>query len=216
METLIAPPCPDRDCPACPRLVAYRLQNRTAFPDKFNAPVPPFGPLDAPVLIAGLAPGLKGANFSGRPFTGDFAGDLLYATLLDFGLAKGEYKARPDDGMELTQCRIVNAVRCVPPQNKPEPQEIKNCAPFLAGEIGAMKNLKVILAQGKIAHDAVVRNFGLKLSAHKFAHGAHHAVADGITLIDTYHCSRYNTNTGRLTEKMFRDIVADVKKTALL
>jgi uracil-DNA glycosylase family 4 len=202
MNTCTAPP---ENCDLCPRLEEYRVQNRAAFPDKFNAPVPSFGPADAELLVVGLAPGLRGANFTGRPFTGDYAGDLLYATLSRYGLATGTYKARPDDGVELLNCRITNAVRCVPPENKPTGPEIKNCQPFLENEL-RLSNLKVILSLGKISHDAVVRSFGEKLSAYKFAHAAVHELPDGTVLIDSYHCSRYNTNTGRLTAQMFHDV----------
>lgn len=207
-------PCisPSRDCELCPRLAEYRAQNKRQYPDKFNGAVPSFGPDDAALLVVGLAPGLKGANFSGRPFTGDYAGDLLYATLLAFGFARGAYAARADDGLELVNCRITNAVRCVPPENKPKPDEIHECLPFLKAEIAAMKNLKVMLALGKIAHDAVLRAFDLKLSAHKFAHGAQHDMPGGITLFDSYHCSRYNTQTNRLTEEMFYGVFAAMKK----
>jgi len=198
---------PKADCNICPRLASFRAGNRKSFPDKFNAPVPSFGPMNAKLLIVGLAPGLRGANFTGRPFTGDYAGDLLYATLLKFGFAKGKYEEHPDDGLQLVNCRITNAVRCVPPENKPLPEEIHACRPFLDGEIAALPDLRVILSLGKISHDAVARSFGRKLSACIFAHGAEHDIGRGVTLIDSYHCSRYNTNTGRLTEKMFHDVL---------
>ena len=204
---------PPRDCALCPRLAKFRDQNRTTFPDKFNAPVPAFGDPGAGLLIVGLAPGLRGANFSGRPFTGDWAGDLLYKTLLDFGFARGTYGARADDGLELVDCRIINAVRCVPPENKPTGPEIKQCGAFLRDELAAMSNLKVILSLGKISHDAVLRTCGETLSAHPFAHGAVHRMA-GITLLDSYHCSRYNTNTGRLTEAMFRAVFEKIRDIA--
>ncbi|HBR68337.1 MAG TPA: uracil-DNA glycosylase [Rhodospirillaceae bacterium] len=197
---------PDKDCDLCPRLAAFRGQNRAQFPDKFNAPVPSFGPETAQFLVVGLAPGLKGANFTGRPFTGDYAGDLLYATLLKFGFAKGTYAEHAGDGLELVNCRITNAVRCVPPENKPIPQEMNTCRNFLEHEIRGMKNLKVVLSLGLISHNAVVKTFGEKISGYKFAHGATHDMGGGVTLIDSYHCSRYNTNTGRLTEKMFEDV----------
>lgn len=203
---------PDHDCALCPRLKDFRVDNRAKFPDKFNAPVPAFGDLDAALLVVGLAPGLKGANFSGRPFTGDYAGDLLYKTLGDFGFACGTYAARADDGLALVQCRITNAVRCVPPENKPTGAEIKACQPFLKDELAAMPNLKVILSLGKISHDAVVRTCGGKLSAYKFAHGAVHDLPGGFTLIDSYHCSRYNTQTGRLTEEMFAAVFEIIQK----
>lgn len=202
---------PAKDCALCPRLVAYRVANQDKFPDKHNAPVPAFGGLDAQLFILGLAPGLKGANFSGRPFTGDYAGDLLYKTLVKHGFAKGEYKARPDDGLQLTNCRISNAVRCVPPENKPTTDEMKNCLPFLLSEFDAMPNLKVVLSLGKISHDAVMRSFGYKLSQFKFGHAVRHELDKGFTLVDSYHCSRYNTQTGRLTEQMFDDVFELIK-----
>lgn len=197
---------PDHNCQICPRLADFRADNRIKFPDKFNAPVPAFGDLDAKLLVVGLAPGLKGANFSGRPFTGDYAGDLLYPTLIKFGFAEGEFKARPDDGLKLVNARITNAVRCVPPQNKPTGDEMKNCLPFLVDEISAMKNLRVILSLGLISHNAVLKTLGHKQSAFKFGHGVVHNMGEGLILIDSYHCSRYNTNTGRLTTEMFEDV----------
>ena len=198
---------PDHDCPLCPRLVAFRMEARRKYPDKFNGPVPSFGPQDCKMLIVGLAPGLKGANFSGRPFTGDWAGLLLYPMLKEFGFAKGTYKADPNDGFELVDCRITNAVRCVPPENKPLPVEEHTCRPFLVNEVASLKNLKIVLVQGTVAHNSVLRTFGLKLSAWKFKHGAVHDLPNGLKLVNTYHTSRYNTNTGRLTEEMFRDII---------
>lgn len=203
---------PDKNCPLCPRLVEYRNQNKEKFPDKFNAPVPAFGSLDAELFILGLAPGLKGANFSGRPFTGDYAGDLLYKTLVSSGFAKGVYDARPDDGLELINTRISNAVRCVPPENKPTTDEMKTCLPFLLSEFDAMPNLKVILSLGKISHDSVMRNFGYKLAQHKFGHASVHQLDNGYILVDSYHCSRYNTQTGRLTEEMFFDVFELIKQ----
>lgn len=202
---------PSHDCDLCPRLKAFRDGNREKFPDKFNAPVPSFGPQDTEFLVVGLAPGLRGANFSGRPFTGDYAGDLLYATLLKFGFARGTYKAHKDDGLELINCRITNAVRCVPPENKPTGPEIKNCQPFLHEEFDNLPNLKIILALGKIAHDAVLRTSGEKLSAFKFTHGGLYKLGNGLQLAGSYHCSRYNTNTGRLTEAMFHDVFEMIK-----
>ncbi len=201
---------PGRDCPDCPRLVEFRHRNRAAFPDFHNAPVPSFGREDARLLIVGLAPGLKGANRTGRPFTGDFAGDLLYATLIELGLATGGYAARPDDGVTLRGCRIVNAVRCVPPENKPTPAEIKTCNRFLAAEIAGMPRLDTILALGRIAHDAVLRTLGRKLSQFPFGHGAEHTLPDSRMLFDSYHCSRYNTNTGVLTPEMFRAVLTRI------
>jgi uracil-DNA glycosylase len=202
---------PDRDCPLCPRLVDFRLKQRAAFPDWHNAPVASFGDPDGRLLIVGLAPGLRGANRTGRPFTGDYAGNLLYATLLKFHFAHGVYQERPDDGLTLVDCRIANAVRCVPPENKPEPSEIKTCHQFLVSEIATMKNLRAVMALGKIAHDAAVRALGARIAAHIFVHGAVHEIG-GMALADSYHCSRYNTNTGRLTTEMFESVVAGIRK----
>jgi len=205
-------PSPERNCALCPRLYHFIQGNRKKFPDKHNAPVAPFGPQDAQLLIVGLAPGLKGANFSGRPFTGDYAGDLLYGTLLKFGLATGEFKARADDGLQLINTRITNAVKCVPPENKPTGPEINTCMDhFLKDEIAAMPNLRVILSLGLISHNAVLKGFGQKLSAHKFGHGAEHHLQDNLTLIDSYHCSRYNTQTRRLTTEMFEDVFHQIQ-----
>jgi len=204
---------PPHDCPLCPRLAAFRAANRAKYPDWFNGPVPSFGPLDARIVIAGLAPGLQGANRTGRPFTGDWAGDLLYATLLKFRLAKGVYDERPDDGLELVDCRIANAVRCVPPQNKPEPSEVKTCRQFLISELDTLSKVKVILALGKIAHDSVLTTLGAKISAHPFKHGGIYDVGR-FKLISSYHCSRYNTNTGRLTTEMFEKVVVKARELA--
>ena len=202
---------PSRDCPACPRLVGFRAVNRGAEPNWFNAPVPTFGASDARLCVVGLAPGLRGANRTGRPFTGDYAGDLLYSTLLHFGFARGRYEARADDGLELEDCLITNAVRCVPPENKPLPQEIASCRAFLSAQLQALRRVRAVLALGRIAHDSVVVASGKKVSAFKFAHGAEHALPGGITLYDSYHCSRYNTNTGRLTEEMFHAVFARIR-----
>ncbi len=200
-------PIAGRDCPLCPRLVQFRQDNRLKFPDKHNAPVAGFGDMNAELVIVGLAPGLKGANFSSRPFTGDYAGDLLYATLLKFGFAQGEYGAHKDDGLVLINCRITNAVKCVPPENKPTTEETRTCmGHFLKGELEAMPNVKVILSLGLISHNAVLKCFGLKLSQYKFGHGAKHDLGNGLVLQDSYHCSRYNTQTGRLTTPMFEEI----------
>jgi uracil-DNA glycosylase len=199
---------PFRDCPLCPRLAAFREAQRTTHPEWFNAPVPPFGGDDAELLIVGLAPGLRGANRTGRPFTGDHAGGLLYATLRKFGFAVGEYDARPDDGLALSRARITNAVRCVPPQNKPGPGEITACRQFLAVEIAALPRLRAMLALGAIAHDAVLGTLGLRRALFPFAHGAVHPLPDGKLLVDSYHCSRLNTNTGKLTVAMFEAIFA--------
>jgi len=198
---------PDRDCPLCPRLVAYRTANRAAFPDWHNAPVQGFGPMDARLAIVGLAPGLKGANRTGRPFTGDYAGVLLYETLARFGLTTGAYKARPDDGLALMDCRIINSVRCVPPENLPTPAEIRACNQFLAAELAVMTQVRGILALGVVGHGAVLRTKGIPLARMPFAHGAMHTLPDGIVMADSYHVSRYNTNTGRLTAEMFETVL---------
>ena len=208
------PAHPPKDCPLCPRLHAFRHDNRRKYPDWFNDPVPSFGPLSARILIAGLAPGLQGANRTGRPFTGDWAGDLLYATLLKHKLAKGRYEERADDSLELVDCRIANAVRCVPPQNKPEPSEIKTCRQFLTATIASFPQLRAILALGKIAHDSVCDALALRKSAHPFKHGAQYDLKP-VVLIASYHCSRYNTNTGVLTEAMFDAVVKQAKIAAL-
>lgn len=202
---------PDYDCSLCPRLKAFIDQNRQQYPEFYNGPVLPFGPIDAKLLIIGLAPGLKGANATGRPFTGDYAGDLLYKMLLSHGLASGEYQGHADDGLMLKGVYITNAVKCVPPQNKPVGAEINTCRPFLISEIDHMPNLKAILCLGKISHDTTLRLMGAKLSAYPFKHGAEYDVRYGesdrvFKIFDSYHCSRYNTNTGRLTEDMFNDI----------
>jgi uracil-DNA glycosylase family 4 len=199
---------PDHDCPRCPRLVAFRSANRAEQPDWFNAPVPTFGSRDAWLLIVGLAPGLRGANRTGRPFTGDFAGLLLYETLLACGLASGTYAQRTDDGLRLIGCAITNAVRCVPPQNKPLPAEIANCRTFLEATIAALPNLKAIVALGRIAHDSVVRALGGRIAALPFGHGREHVLPGqhSLRLFDSYHCSRYNTNTAVLTPRMFREV----------
>lgn len=190
----------------CPRLAEFRAANRRAEPDWHNAPVPSFGPLSARMLIVGLAPGRGGANRTGRPFTGDYAGDLLYATLLKTGLAQGVYGAKPDDGVVLTEVRITNAVRCVPPENKPTPEEAKTCGGFLKAEIAAMPNLRVLVSLGRISHEAVLRVLGHRQAAFPFAHGAVHRLSDRLTLADSFHCSRYNTNTGKLTVEMFERV----------
>jgi uracil-DNA glycosylase len=201
---------PDRNCPLCPRLAEFRAQTRARQRDWHNAPVASFGESAAQLLIVGLAPGLQGANRTGRPFTGDFAGDLLYATLLEYGFAKGVYQARPDDGLQLVDCRISNAVRCVPPQNKPLPAEINTCRPFLVATIAAMPRLRAIVALGRIAHESTLKALGLRSADAPFAHGAVHG-AGAIRLYDSYHCSRYNTNTRVLTPEMFRNVFAKVR-----
>ena len=213
LDTAGAPDAPARDCPLCPRLVEFRTANRAAFPAFHNAPVSSFGPLDARLLIVGLAPGLKGANQTSRPFTGDYAGALLYPTLLRFGFAEGTYGARADDGLTLTDCRITNAVRCVPPANKPVGAEIKACRPFLMAELTAMPRLTTVLALGVVAHNAVLAALGHRQNHCKFTHGALHSLPNGLTFADSYHCSRYNTNTGRLTEAMFCEVFENLRTT---
>jgi uracil-DNA glycosylase len=202
---------PGRDCPRCPRLVEFRNGWREREPQWFNAPVDSFGPADARLLIVGLAPGLRGANRTGRPFTGDYAGDLLYATLRDYGFAQGDYRADPDDGLTLVDCRITNAVRCVPPDNKPTPQEIATCRDFLAATIAEMTKLRTVVALGRIAHESFVAANGARRSQFPFGHGRSHAIG-ALTLFDSYHCSRYNTNTGVLTPQMFREVFAAVRE----
>ena len=202
---------PSPNCPICPRLVDFRNNARASWPDWHNAPVASFGPETARLLIVGLAPGLKGANRTGRPFTGDYAGDLLYSTLLKFGFAKGEFLARPDDSLELIDCRITNAVRCVPPENKPTPAEISACRPFLINTLETMPALRAILTLGKISHDSVLRALGVRLAAHPFVHGARHNIGP-LAVFDSYHCSRYNTNTGVLTTQMFEDVFSAIRE----
>lgn len=198
------------DCPLCPRLAGFRADNRARFPTWHNAPVPSFGSLDARLLIVGLAPGLRGANQTGRPFTGDYAGDTLYAALSRHGLARGTYGESPDDGLSLVDTRITNAVRCVPPENKPTPAEIKTCRPFLDAEIASMPNLKLILALGLVSHRSIAARFKVPASRLPFKHGLAQPLPGGITLVASYHCSRYNTNTGRLTEAMFDAVIGDL------
>lgn len=203
---------PPSDCPRCPRLVALRGELRERHPDWNNAPVRSFGLLDARLLIVGLAPGMKGANRTGRPFTGDYAGDLLYATLLKFGFAAGSYKADPADGLRLADCRIANAVRCLPPENKPLPVEFTACRPFLQAELAQMPEVEVILALGKGAHDQVLRALTVRpAGAFPFIHARLHELPTGLTLADSYHCSRYNTNTRRLTTAMFEDVFEKIR-----
>lgn len=202
---------PPRDCARCARLVTFREASARDEPTWFNAPVPSFGSPDARLLVVGLAPGLKGANRTGRPFTGDYAGELLYATLSEFGFARGVYAARSDDGLTLQDCMISNAVRCVPPGNKPTPAEIKTCRGFLAARIGSLARLAAIVALGRIAHEQTLAALGLRASAHPFRHGAVQDITPALRLYDSYHCSRYNTNTGRLTADMFRAVFAKVR-----
>ncbi|MEO0982318.1 MAG: uracil-DNA glycosylase [Pseudomonadota bacterium] len=213
----MTPPEAPHDCRLCPRLAAFRDANAAEHPDWFNGPAPSFGPDDARLLIVGLAPGLRGANRTGRPFTGDWAGDLLYGSLGRHGLSRGTYAARPDDGLELVGAMITNAVRCVPPENKPIGAEITTCRPYLIARIAGLPRLRAILTLGKISHDSTVRALGLKLKDHAFGHAARYEVAaEGrpLTLLSSYHCSRYNTNTGRLTEAMFDQVMGDAKAAA--
>jgi uracil-DNA glycosylase family 4 len=203
-------PEPARDCPLCPRLVAFRNENEAAHPDWFNGAVPSFGPETARLLIVGLAPGLNGANRTGRPFLGDYAGELLYRTLLKFGLAKGQHDPGTPQSLDLVDCMITNAVRCVPPQNKPTPAEVATCRQFLIGRVEALPQLKSLLAIGRIAHDGILDAFKLKRGAFPFAHGARHVLPSGLALFDSYHCSRQNTNTGRLTTPMFEQVIGEV------
>jgi uracil-DNA glycosylase family 4 len=203
---------PPRDCDLCPRLVAFRAANSRQLPHGFNGAVPSFGDPAARLLVVGLAPGLMGANCSGRPFTGDAAGELLYPLLIEYGFARGAYRARPDDGVTLRETMISNAVRCVPPANKPVGEEIATCRRFLAARIAQLPRLAVLLALGRIAHDSVIACFGLRRAAFPFAHAARHELGNGTILFDSYHCSRYNLNTGRLTEAMFRDVFAAVQR----
>ena len=201
---------PGRDCPLCPRLKGFREDWRHREPDWFNAPVASFGPATARLLIVGLAPGLRGANRTGRPFTGDYAGDLLYDTLARFGFAQGRYEARPDDGLALVDARITNAVRCVPPENKPTPAEIKTCRPFLEATIAEMANLRAIVTLGRISHDSTTAALNHRRAAAPFGHGAAHDIGK-LRIFASYHCSRYNTNTGVLTPEMFRAVIAALR-----
>jgi uracil-DNA glycosylase family 4 len=203
---------PPGNCALCPRLAEHRIRVRTEHPDWFNAPVPSFGDERAELLIVGLAPGLGGANRTGRPFTGDYAGDLLYGTLGKFGFSTGTYERRPDDGLRLTNCRVTNAVRCLPPQNKPTGAEVKTCRDFLAAEIAALPRLRILLALGRIAHQATLACLGERQRDHPFGHGARHRMKVGLRLHDSYHCSRYNTNTGRLTEAMFEAVFEGIRR----
>lgn len=204
---------PQPDCDLCPRLVDFREENKQAHPSFFNGAVPSFGDNNAALLIVGLAPGLHGANKTARPFTGDYAGDLLYATLAKFGFSKGTYKADPNDGLQLKSAMITNAVRCVPPQNKPIGAEIRTCRPFLKNQIDALPKLRAILCLGRIAHDSTLAALGLKAKEAPFGHGAEHdSPKDMVRLFDSYHCSRYNTNTRRLTTPMFEDVFAAIRR----
>lgn len=197
---------PPRDCPLCPRLVSFRHELQAEYPDWWNAPIPAFGDPDAWLVIVGLAPGKHGANRTGRPFTGDYAGELLYSTLAKFGLSEGQFDARPDDGLSLHGTMLINAVRCLPPANKPTPEEIRTCRPFLEAPLAALPTAAVFVALGQIAHQSAVKALGGKLPKAKFGHLAEHRMPDGRVLIDSYHCSRYNQNTGRLTAEMFEAV----------
>jgi uracil-DNA glycosylase family 4 len=201
---------PSPDCPLCPRLVSFRSANREAHPDWFNGAVPSFGSESARLLIVGLAPGLKGANRTGRPFLGDYAGELLYRTLLKFGLARGAHDPGRPEVLKLVDCMITNAVRCVPPANRPTPSEMAHCRQYLQARIAALPGLRVILALGRIAHDSTLDALGLKRRDYAFAHGARHELPTGQTFFDSYHCSRQNTNTGRLTTPMFEAVLTDI------
>jgi len=201
---------PARDCGLCPRLVAYRHANQAAQPAWFNGPVPSFGPTNARLLVVGMAPGVKGANRTGRPFTGDHAGELLFSTLLQFGLAVGPYQADPSDGLVLNDCRIVNAVRCVPPVNLPEPSEVGTCNRFLSAELQGLTQVKIVLALGVLAHAAVLKACGIPPSRIRFRHGMVHELPDGLLVADSYHVSRYNTSTKRLTVEMFEAVMFEV------
>lgn len=202
----MTPTQPPRDCPLCPRLVAFRHEAQRLHPDWYNNPVPYWGDTSPRLVIIGLAPGLKGANRTGRPFTGDYAGDLLYATLLKAGLATGTYEQRPDDSLRLKHTLIANGVACVPPENKPTTDEIKTCRRFLVKRLAEERPL-AYLALGRIAHDQLLVSLGETRSRFAFAHGAEHELSNGARLFDSYHCSRYNTNTGVLTTEMFEDVV---------
>ncbi len=204
---------PDFDCPLCPRLTDFRRANRQTHAAWHNAPVPAFGSTRARLLVVGLAPGLRGANQSGRPFTGDAAGDLLYPALLRHELARGSYGARPDDGLELIDCRITNAVRCVPPENKPVAAEINTCREFLRAELAGLPELRLVLALGTIAHNSVLAALDLKRRDHPFGHAARYDLGAGRELMASYHCSRYNVNTGRLTPEMFDAVFATIRRT---
>jgi uracil-DNA glycosylase family 4 len=204
-------PEPPRGCPRCPRLVAYRNTNASREPAWYNGAVPSFGDPEARLLVLGLAPGVGGANRTGRPFTGDYAGTLLYETLTRFGFANGRFAADPGDGLLLTDCMVSNAVRCVPPQNKPTPAEIAECRPFLSARLAALPRLRAVVCLGRIAHESLLRALNTRLAAHAFAHGAEHDVG-GLAVFDSYHCSRYNTNTGRLTPEMFASVFAAVRR----
>lgn len=199
------------NCRRCPRLAGFRDEVRERYPDYFARPVPSFGEAGAPLLIVGLAPGLHGANATGRPFTGDFAGILLYETLHEFGFASAATSTAADDRLRLIRCRITNAVRCVPPKNKPSTEEVRTCNLFLRQEVDALPQPAVVLALGAIAHSAILRALNRRLSGFPFIHGRVHQITSGLRMVDSYHCSRYNTQTGRLTQAMFRDVIGTVR-----
>lgn len=201
---------PPRDCALCPRLVAYRADVARTHPDWHNAPVPGFGAASARLLVLGLAPGVTGANRTGRPFTGDYAGTLLYATLARYGFANDRFAADPGDGLTLRDTMVANAVACVPPQNKPTPAEITTCRRFVVARLAYLPDLRAVVCLGRIAHESLLRACGARLADHPFAHGARHDLP-GLTVFDSYHCSRYNTNTGRLTPAMFEAVFAAVR-----
>lgn len=208
--------CPNKNCHKCLRLIEFRSENERKFPSYYNGPVPSFGSLDAEVLILGLAPGLNGANQTARPFTNDYAGDVLYPILKKFGFAQGDYQKRKDDGFELINVRVTNSVRCVPPQNKVTGEEVNNCGAYLTDELKAMKRLKVVLTLGSVAHNALLGVLGYKKSAFKFGHGAiHHLDQHGLLMLNSYHTSRYNINTGVLTPGMFEDVVRKLRNLCL-
>lgn len=204
------PPEAAADCSLCPRLVTFRTDNKATYPTYFNGAVSSFGPESARLLVVGLAPGLHGANQTGRPFTGDYAGDLLYPSLIKYQFATGPFDRRPDDGLSPTDCMITNAVRCVPPANKPIGSEITQCRSYLVARIAALPHLKALLCLGRIAHDSTLKALGTKLKDYPFRHRARHDI-DGLSLFDSYHCSRYNVNTGRLTDTMFHEVLGDIR-----
>ena len=204
--------CPDKSCCKYPRLIEFRQANIAKYPHYYNGPVEPFGPLEAQILVVGLAPGLNGANQTNRPFTGDYAGDLLYPMLKKYGWAEGDYQRRKDDGFRLINVRITNSVRCVPPQNKVTGDEVKNCGAYLTAEIASMPNLRAVLTLGSVAHNAVLSVLGYKKSAFKFTHnGVHRLDRHNLWMVNSYHTSRYNVNTGVLTEQMFEDVLRNLQ-----
>ena len=214
LPTCLEIPHRDASCRLCPRLAEFLDDARAKNPGWHNAPVNGYGPVDAPIMLVGLAPGMRGANRTGRPFTGDFAGDLLFQMLDEFGLSTGEYQSRPDDGVKLHHIRIVNAVRCVPPQNKPIGAEINTCRQFLIEDINAMTSMKAMITLGRIGHLSALKAFGLREKDYPFGHAATYNLPNGVKLIASYHCSRYNTQTGRLTNEMFRDVFKKATQTA--